>query len=121
MQRFLGVDIEHTKDGSFHMHQRFLIDRILKALDLDEDSYEASKRLTIIPSVKPILIDDLNGEQRIQKWRYRSVIRMLNYLAGTIRLDIAMTVHQTAQFCIDPKLSHKRAVIRIGKSRNKKV
>ena len=40
---------------------------------------------------------------------------MLNYLQATSRPDLAVAVHQAARFCIDPKLSHERAVIRIGK------
>ena len=40
---------------------------------------------------------------------------MLNYLAATTRPDIAMAVHQAARFCIDPKLSHERAIHRIDK------
>ena len=38
---------------------------------------------------------------------------MLGYLQGTTRPDIAMATHQCARFCIDPKLSHERAVKRI--------
>ena len=36
-------------------------------------------------------------------------------MAGTSRPDLAMAVHQSARFCIDPKLSHERAIQRIGK------
>jgi hypothetical protein len=40
---------------------------------------------------------------------------MLNYLTAITRLDLAMAVHQAARFCINPKLSHERAINRIGK------
>ena len=36
-------------------------------------------------------------------------------MTGTFRPDIAMAVHQAARFCTNPKLSHERAVSRIGK------
>ena len=48
-------------------------------------------------------------------WKYRSVIGMLGYLQNTSRPDIAMATHQCARFNNDPKLSHERAVKRIGK------
>ena len=37
------------------------------------------------------------------------------YLQGTARSDIAMAVHQRVRFSQNPKLSHKRAVKRIGR------
>ena len=52
---------------------------------------------------------------RKHAWNYRQVVGMLNYLSGTTRPDITMAVHQAARFCIDPRLSHERAIYRIGK------
>jgi hypothetical protein len=40
---------------------------------------------------------------------------MLSYLQGNTRPDISMATHQTARFCIDPKLSHEQAIMRIGR------
>ena len=40
---------------------------------------------------------------------------MLTYLQGTSRPNISMATHQTARFYIAPKLSHERAVHRIGR------
>ena len=40
---------------------------------------------------------------------------MLIYLTRRIRPELAMAVHQCAQFSANPKLSHERAVMRIGK------
>ena len=40
---------------------------------------------------------------------------MLNYLQASTRPDILMAVHQCARFCIDPKITHERAVMIIGK------
>ena len=40
---------------------------------------------------------------------------MLTYLQGSTRPDISMAVHQAARFCIEPKISHERAVKQIGR------
>ena len=40
---------------------------------------------------------------------------MLTYLQGTTRHDVSMSTHQAARFSIDPKISHERAVHRIGR------
>ena len=40
---------------------------------------------------------------------------MLSYLQGNTRPEIAMAVHQTARFCNDPKLSHEKAIMRLGR------
>ena len=45
----------------------------------------------------------------------QTTYKILNYLTSTTRPDLAMAVHQAARFCIDPKLSHERAINRVGK------
>ena len=40
---------------------------------------------------------------------------MLGYLQGSTRPDISMATHQCARYNNDPKLSHERAIRRIGK------
>ena len=40
---------------------------------------------------------------------------MLTYLQNTTRPDILMAVHQCARFSINPKLSNKKAIKRIGR------
>jgi hypothetical protein len=39
---------------------------------------------------------------------------MLMYLTGSVQPDIAMAVHQCAQFSINPMHSHEQEVMRIG-------
>jgi hypothetical protein len=39
---------------------------------------------------------------------------MLTYLTGSVQPDIAMAVHQCAQFSVNPMRSHEQAVMRIG-------
>ena len=67
------------------------------------------------PAVKPLLNKDLRGEKRKNNWSYRTAIGMLIYLQGTTRPDILIAVHPCARFSVSPKLSHERAVKRIGR------
>ena len=57
----------------------------------------------------------LEGLPRNNIWNYRTAIDMLTYLQGTTRPDISMALHRCTRFPMDPKLSHKRAVKRIGR------
>ncbi len=116
---YLGVEIEMHNKGeskddqqstSFEMKQSFLIDRILKLLDINEG--DNSKPT---PATKPVLTKDADGEPRNHDWNYRQAIGMLSYLTGSTRPDISMAVNQCARFSNDPKLSHERAVKRIGR------
>lgn len=70
------------------------------------------------PAIKPVLSKESNGLDRKCSWNYRELVGMLTYLQGTSRPDISMAVHQTARFCVDPKLLHERAIIRQGKYLN---
>ena len=67
------------------------------------------------PVTKPLLHKDKDADSRVRSWNYRSAIGMLNYLQASTRPDIAMAVHQCARFSNDPKITHERAVMRIGK------
>ena len=65
------------------------------------------------PASLPLLHKDENGSNRRNKWNYRAVTGMLNYLTGSTRPDIAMAVHQIARFSNNPKLSHEKSIMRI--------
>ena len=110
LNRYLGVDIVKKKDGSFELRQPFLIERCLKAMEIDDKMNPKSA-----PATKPLLHKDKDGDPRKYSWNYRQVIGMLNYLQGSTRPDIAMATHQCARFSADPKASHERAVRYIGK------
>ena len=112
LNKYLGVDVKYKKNGSFELIQPFLIERFFKLIGLDGDS-TVNTRDT--PAVKPILHKDLKGLPRKHTWNHRQAIGMLTYLQGTTRPDISIAVHQCAHFCINPMLSHERAVLRIGK------
>jgi len=114
LTKYLGVDVKYREQGGFELLQPFLIRRIIDLLKLDdEDLGRYNTRPT--PAVKPLLCKDLSGEERKHQWSYRQAIGMLTYLQGTTRPDIAMAVHQCARYSVNPKLSHEKAVKRIGR------
>ena len=111
LDKYLGVDVKRHKDGKIELSQSHLITRFLEVIQMDPNTVNSRKT----PAIKPILIKDETGLARKCIWSYRQAIGMLNYLQATTRPDLAIAVHQAARFCIDPKLSHERAVNRIGK------
>ena len=109
LARFLGVEMEHRKDGTIVMSQTHLIRRILETCNIDLSEMNAKET----PVGKPLLHKDLSGEKRKQHWNFRSAVGMLNYLANSTRPELAMAVHQCARFNNDPMLSHEREITRI--------
>ena len=79
------------------------------------EKFDSKQNSRPIPAVKPLLHKDKDGPERKCDWNYRQAIGILTYLQNTTRPDIAMSVHQTARFCTEPKLIHERAVKRIGR------
>lgn len=110
LERYLGVDGDRRENGYIALTQKHLIQRTLSLLNIDD---KVNSRST--PAIKPVLFKDDDGPPRKTSWNYRQLIGMLTYLQATTRPDIAMAVHQAARFSINPRLSHQRAVIRIGK------
>ncbi len=127
IDKFLGMEITHNKDGSFEITQPHLITRILQLLKLDANNeWKSSTNSKLTPSEKgAILHRDSEGAPRKADWKYRTAVGMLTYLQGNSRPEIAVHVHQCARFSIDPKRSHERAIIRIGRylltSRNRGI
>ena len=107
---FLGVNIERHPNGTVKFSQPHLINKILKALQIDtkttpKDTPAASSRI-LSRGTKSAPFD--------QSFHYRSVIGMLNYLDAGSRSDIAYATHQCARFAADPKKEHGKAVRWIG-------
>ena len=105
----LGVEFTRHKNGTLEMKQEFLVERIIKALNLEAPMLNIKES----PAVKLLLHKDVDGPVRKHTWNYQSVIGMLNYLEKTSRPEIAFVVHQCARFCEKPMLSHERDVHRI--------
>ena len=112
IKNYLGVEVTKNSDGTIELKQKFLIERILKALGLDMDIISAAKPT---PVIKPLLHKDLKGLPRKYDWNYRSLVGMLGYLQASTRPDISMATHQCARFNNNPMLSHERSIRRIGK------
>jgi hypothetical protein len=104
---YLGIDIKRHQNGSMELSQPGLIQKIISAAGLEENS------ATHDTPVTTLLHDDTTGPDREHTWNYRAVIGMLNYLASSTRPDIAFAVHQCARFCAHPKRSHELAIRRI--------
>ena len=110
---FLGIDISKSEEieGAIELLQTGLIDWILAALNLDDDSINTCTE----PAASTPLGKDENGPGRKEHWSYPSVIGMMLYLASNSRPDIAYAVNQCARFNHCAKLSHEKAVKRIGR------
>ena len=90
IKTFLGVSVDKTHDGH-HLAQTHLTSRILDAVGLDQ-AEESGRNTRDTPAVKLLLIKDANGQKRSLPWNYRSVVGMLNYLAGSTRPDASIAV-----------------------------
>jgi Reverse transcriptase (RNA-dependent DNA polymerase) len=109
---FLGVRIARDPDGTVHLTQPHLIDRILKDLRLDKDN--VATKQTPAP-VSTLLSRHSDSESFDGHFDYRSVVGKLNYLEKSTRPDISYAVHQCARFASDPKKEHGKAVTWIGR------
>ena len=109
LSAYLGIDITKYRENSWTLSQPFLINRIIKALGLEDDSKTHDTPAT------DVLTSDKDGIQFNEKWSYRSIQGMLTYLTGSTRPDIQFAVHQTSRFCNNPKDSHTKAIKRIGR------
>ena len=111
IDKYLGIDIKRQKNGTIHLTQPNLQNRIVESIPGISNS---NPKYT--PAIaKELLHKDVEGQVRKNNWNYRSVVGMLNYLASSTRPDIQFAVHQCARFCNDPKLSHEQACKHICK------
>ena len=115
IDKFLGIEITHLDDKRFKIAQPFLIDRIVSLLNLNQNDFGFETNTKATPVGKPLLNKDLAGKPRKESWNYRTTVGMLTYLQGNSRPEISMSVHQTARFCNNPKLSHEKAIKRLGR------
>jgi hypothetical protein len=106
---YLGVQIDPVDNDTLHLSQTGLIDRIILALNLDEDS---TKRYTPATAT---LGADKDGPPPTCEFNYRSVVGMLMYLANNTRPELCFAVHQCARFSASPRQSHEKALKHIGR------
>ena len=108
---YLGIRVSKHSDGTIHLTQPALIQRVLDLLGIRDGS-----KTHVTPVIhKGLLHSNVDGPPRKQPWNYRSAIGILNYIAASTRPDTSFAVHQCARFCLDPKLSHEQAVKRIAR------
>jgi hypothetical protein len=108
---YLGIRVSKHSDGTIHLTQPALIQRVLDLLCIQDGS-----KTHVTPVIhKGLLHSDVDGPPRKQPWNYRSAIGILNYIAASTRPDTLFAVHQCDRFCLDPKLSHEQAVKRIAR------
>ena len=109
---FLGVEIDRRDDGTVHLSQPQLIERVLKDLRLNGSNVTSKETPAKVSTILRRGDDDSPAFD--SSFNYRSVIGKLNYLLTT-RLDIAYAVSQLARFSADPKLHHGHAVRWLGR------
>ena len=63
--RYLGVDIDHCKDGSIELRQPYLIERCLKEMEITDGMNSKSS-----PATKSLLHKDKDGDARKTTWNY---------------------------------------------------
>eukprot|EP00978_Attheya_sp_CCMP212_P022105 scaffold65528_cov69-Attheya_sp.AAC.1 len=103
---FLGIKFEKDKDnGTTTLTQKRLIDKTLAAADMTDCNPN------YIPASTNALGLDPDGTSMTETWNYRSIVGMLQYLAGnTTHPDISYAVSQVAKFSNAPKKSHTTAI-----------
>jgi histone deacetylase 1/2 len=115
---YLGVKIERRTDGSITLSQPYLIDQVLNDLNLlhSDPKLKYKPKAQDTPARSTIIVDrDVDGEPHDQNWSYCSVIGKLNFLEKSLQPDLAYAVHNAARFSSDPKVSHSKAMKRIGR------
>jgi hypothetical protein len=102
---FLGIKFEtDEQSGTITLSQKGLIEKTLAAADMTDCNPN------FIPASTTALGLDPEGEPMTETWNYRSIVGMLQYLAGNTRPDISYAVSQIARFSSNPKKSHATAV-----------
>ena len=102
---YLGIGIEEMDDGTRHMTQKRLIQKIIAATKL------TNCKPNWTPTKKEALGSDPDGERWDNKeWNYASVVGMLLYVSNNTRPDITYAVSQVAHFTAAPRVSHATAV-----------
>ena len=86
-----------------------MIDNCLKIISMGNDNDHIKTHDTPAEAIK-ILHADQVREAHKAPWNLCAVVGSLNYLQAMTQPNLAYAVHQCAQFCNAPKLSHKQAL-----------
>ena len=107
LEDFLGVNIDRKDDGTIHLTQPHLIDKIL--MDLKMNGKDLKVKSTPAASSR-ILSFHKESERFDESFHYRSIIGKLNFLEKSTRPDIAFITHQCARYTTDPRKEHGAAI-----------
>ena len=116
---FLGVHIDRVtqfdkKEGKeleyIRLLQTGLIDRIIKALDLESHTSGCKTPAPLDP-----LPRDLEGEPFDHRFNYASIVGMCMYLCNNSRPDITFAVNQCSRHSHKPTQKHADYLIRLGR------
>ena len=101
----LGIGIEEMPDGTRHMTQKGLIEKIVATTKMTDCKPNWT------PTTQVALGTDPDGELWDNKqWNYASVVGMLLCVSNNARPHVTFTVSQVARFTAAPKVSHAGAV-----------
>ncbi len=109
---FLGISIQHHKDGTVHLTQPHLINSILEGLGLHADNAKAKS--TPVASSKLLSQHD-DAPPHDESFHYRQIIGKLNHLEKSTQPHISYAMHQCACFSADPKQPHADTVKWLGR------
>jgi histone deacetylase 1/2 len=106
---FLGIQVDKVNDGSYHLTQTGLIQKVIHYTGMDDCRPDAT------PAAATPLGSDHDGVPWTDRdgWEYPAALGMLMYLGNNTRPDIAFAVNQCARFSFSPKVSHGKALKRI--------
>ena len=102
---YLGIAIDEKDDGTRHMCQNGLINKIVESTKMTDCNPNYT------PTTQVALGSDPEGEPWNNKdWNYASIVGMLLYASNNTRPDITFAVSQVARFTSNPKVSHAKAI-----------
>jgi hypothetical protein len=104
---YLSIDTRRTPEGHLELCQPGLINKIIAACGLQDQSSSHHTPSTMV------LTADTSGLPCEHQWSYRSIIGMLNYLASSTWPDIVFAIHQCAHFTTAPRHVHELAIRQI--------
>jgi hypothetical protein len=111
LKEYLGVLVEKEPDGRLKLSQPHLIAQVLDDLWFND---KTNTKPTPAPGGQ-VLERELEAEQMVADFHYRSVIGKANFLEKSTRPDIAVATHQCVRFSADPKQSHADALRYLGR------
>ena len=104
---YLGVNVERLQNGRIKLSQPHIIDKILDMVNLPLRS--AGKQ---VPAPASKILHRYAAEPSFDnRFHYKGVIGILNFLEKSTRPEIAYATHQAARFSQDPKQTHGDAVL----------